>query len=417
MGGGARYLAENSPFRGAGTTNIAPALLAELRRKTTYPPTFLTNTISTDTTLQPIAQRDTGLPDIGYHYDPIDYLVCSVVSNATVVLTNGVVLGYFSGDTHQYKGLDLKNRSQLVSGGTANQRNYLVYFRSVQEEQPEGWHIWGGSSCSPGPFRIAAAASPCRKVDLRFTTLCAADAHQGDPMVDSVQTISNAFTLQDCEIYAFGDHFNLSSGDGAAVTLKNNLFQAAWVSFTGSGTLSAWNNLFACNGKNVVFSPGTSASWTIQDNAFEGCGSTLGGTFDHNAYLNGATAPSSLQAGDIVTNLSWASGPLGEYYQLSTNLVNRGSRSAADAGLYHYTVQTNQVKEMNSVADCGYHYVAVGADNLPVDTDGDGVPDYLEDANGNGQVDSGEADWLNNNSWYGLTTSGPGKLQVFTPLK
>jgi len=31
------------------------------------------------------------------------------------------------------------------------------------------------------------------------------------------------------------------------------------------------------------------------------------------------------------------------------------------------------------------------------------------DANGNGQVDSGEADWLNYNSWYGLTTSGPGK--------
>jgi hypothetical protein len=29
----------------------------------------------------------------------------------------------------------------------------------------------------------------------------------------------------------------------------------------------------------------------------------------------------------------------------------------------------------------------------PDDTDADGMPDYLEDANGNGSVDSGETDW------------------------
>ena len=32
-----------------------------------------------------------------------------------------------------------------------------------------------------------------------------------------------------------------------------------------------------------------------------------------------------------------------------------------------------------------------------IDTDGDGIPDYIEDANGNGVVDSGETSWTNAN--------------------
>jgi hypothetical protein len=37
--------------------------------------------------------------------------------------------------------------------------------------------------------------------------------------------------------------------------------------------------------------------------------------------------------------------------------------------------------------------VAVGSNGLPLDTNGDGTPDYLEDAIGNGLVNSGEIDW------------------------
>ena len=44
------------------------------------------------------------------------------------------------------------------------------------------------------------------------------------------------------------------------------------------------------------------------------------------------------------------------------------------------------------MVDIGFHYVAV-TNNVPIDTDGDGLPDYLEDRNGNGTVDSGETDW------------------------
>ena len=46
----------------------------------------------------------------------------------------------------------------------------------------------------------------------------------------------------------------------------------------------------------------------------------------------------------------------------------------------------------------GYHYVALGnANGLPLDSNGDGIPDYLEDSNGNGKydvgIDLGDWDW------------------------
>src|SRR5204863_9575323 len=49
-GSGARYLA-NSTYRNIGTTNLSTNLLAELKRRTTYAPTILTNDITTNTTL------------------------------------------------------------------------------------------------------------------------------------------------------------------------------------------------------------------------------------------------------------------------------------------------------------------------------------------------------------------------------
>ena len=49
--------------------------------------------------------------------------------------------------------------------------------------------------------------------------------------------------------------------------------------------------------------------------------------------------------------------------------------------------------EGSGYLDIGYHYIATYANGIPIDGDSDGVPDYLEDTNGNGLVDSGESDW------------------------
>jgi hypothetical protein len=118
----------------------------------------------------------------------------------------------------------------------------------------------------------------------------------------------------------------------------------------------------------------------------------------------------------------YQSGPLGRFYYPATggsssltNLINTGSRLASAAGLYHFTTTTNQVKEATSQVDIGHHYVALDVTGLPVDTDGDGIPDYLEDRNGNGSFDAGDpSNWEVTNS-TGMESAS--SLQVFTPLK
>jgi hypothetical protein len=63
--------------------------------------------------------------------------------------------------------------------------------------------------------------------------------------------------------------------------------------------------------------------------------------------------------------------------------------------------------------EIGFHYVAVNASSgQPVDTDGDGIPDYAEDRNGNGTADAGERNWNASE-----TVPTPPGLKVFTPLK
>jgi hypothetical protein len=106
----------------------------------------------------------------------------------------------------------------------------------------------------------------------------------------------------------------------------------------------------------------------------------------------------------------------GNYYlPPNSPLINEGSTNANLLGLYHFTTQTNQVVEGNTIVDIGYHYVATDAYGNLLDTNGDGVPDYVEDSNGDGIFDAGDlGDWLVS-PYNGLSrTFG---LQVFTPLK
>jgi hypothetical protein len=140
---------------------------------------------------------------------------------------------------------------------------------------------------------------------------------------------------------------------------------------------------------------------------------------DFNAFLTNGSPLPLVPARHNVTNLlsfNWQSSWFGSFYQ-STNspLINAGSTTADQVGLFHFTTQTNQVPEGKTSVDIGYHYVATDAFGIPLDTNGDGIPDYLEDANGNGIFDAGDlGNWLI--SPYNGLTSASG-LSVFTPLK
>ena len=190
------------------------------------------------------------------------------------------------------------------------------------------------------------------------------------------------------------------------ISLTNNLLQRAYLSTLQESpedmafTLNLYNNLFT--GGTVSFNDRSSSTvWTIKDNLFD-C-DTLNNlgisalTNSNNGYRSGLT---SLGGTGDKTGLvpDYQVGPLGNYYYPTNgtncfSLVNAGSRSAGSAGLYHFTTRVDQTKEAATTVDIGFHYLALDGNGNPMDTDGDWIPDYLEDRNGNGAVDSGETDW------------------------
>jgi hypothetical protein len=127
-------------------------------------------------------------------------------------------------------------------------------------------------------------------------------------------------------------------------------------------------------------------------------GNTNLSDYSYNAFLGGSQRTVPTNATDLVVagSAGWQSGWLGRYY-LPTNspLVDAGSlTNAAQLGLYHHTSHTNQTREATSRLNIGAHYLATDGSGLPLDTDADGLPDYREDANGDGAFGAGDqGDW------------------------
>jgi len=140
--------------------------------------------------------------------------------------------------------------------------------------------------------------------------------------------------------------------------------------------------------------------WSAFNNDFDTCSITNSRlTNGYNAYLNCTGRLYPTNAYDIVStgSLAYQTSWLGTFYQPTNSpLIDKGSTSATNVGLYHFTTQTNQTIEGSSIVDIGYHYVAVDTNGIPLDSNGDGIPDYLQDANGNGVYDFGDlGDWQN----------------------
>jgi hypothetical protein len=292
--------------------------------------------------------------------------------------------------------------------------NWFVRYSSVQEQSVS----LGGTNVSAGQ-NVSVNAATAPNGTFRFSKF-AAPASGGSHLIHNGSTGSfSNLLVQDCEFWNGTNNFSGGTNSSTAV-LKNNLFwrSSLYASNTlAQVSLSLSNNLlWGCSAVTLAQPSGT--VWYAFNNAFDGCtiSSSSRLTNGYNGYINCNKQLTPTNANNVVlTSFDYAMGSLGDFYQSSTNFVNQGSTTADLTGLYHYTTQTNQVKETNSIVDIGYHYVAVDANGNPLDKDGDGIPDYLEDANGNGLVDGGENSWTNYNSANGLTSANG--LQVFTPLK
>jgi hypothetical protein len=221
------------------------------------------------------------------------------------------------------------------------------------------------------------------------------------------ELISNYSVENSQFVNSYHSHHSLVSTGAHGIAFTNNLFWRSQllVHQTNSAgyydfPLSFYNNTL--NGGEAVFYYGTSGStWKVRDNFFnEASQSDSVGTIDasFNAYRN---APPGLGGTNnvSVTTADYASGALGRFYYPTSgtnlySLINAGSRSAGSAGLFHFTTgPTAFSRESNSTVDIGFHYVGVGFDGLPTDTDSDFIPDFLEDANGNGTTEDGETNY------------------------
>jgi hypothetical protein len=385
VGAGSYYLVNGSTNRAAGTANINAALLADVQTMTTYPPVVVSaGWFTNNYTFFPQAQRNTMVLDLGYHYDSVDFAIDMAVSNAIVTVLPGTVLAGYGAAYGVY----LYTNGIFNCQGTATSPNYLVQYNTVQEQSNTNWATTNWTA-----FFITPEQSDSSSANFAFTDWSIfTDGGQVEG-----EAVACPFALQNCQFYG-GDLY----ANGPVLSATNCLFHR--VNFTvkdaGSGNSSPtfYNNLFL-DGELAVHHI-NSGQYTFRDNLFDQAAVTLSGLINvcsNNAYVttnNGVLPPEN---NDIILANSpvYQVGALGQnYYPTNLSLIHAGSQSAPAAGLYHYTVTTNNVVEGTNIVSIGFHYIAVGSNGLPLDTNGDGIPDYLEDFKGNGLVDSGEINWL-----------------------
>ena len=410
VGAGAHYLADDT-YRRLGTTNIGTDRWQDLQTKTTYPPvTNVAGTLTNDLTLFPQAERDNGSSvDIGFHYDPIDYSLGFEVENAALTVLPGTALAVGPGN----EGIAAANTAGLQFLGTATQPIIFTRYCAVQEVANTNWSL---STTGTGIVTYAT--------NLNFRFVNFTDLGNSTTKIFNIQGSGEVCTIPmfGCEFY----NGRIESYD-PNLWVTNCMFQrVAWfIQDSGPNYHNFYNNLFEAGSLDTQHDEADfGGTWTFKDSLFDEILITNEmdppDVADYNAFItNHDTLISPIGSHDkILSNRpAYEYGTLGQYYYASgLPLINAGSQTAAAAGLYHFTVLTNNVPETNSTVSIGFHYVATDANGNPLDTDGDGIPDYIEDSNGDGMYDFGDrSSWTNYTSPSGLTASSG--LQVFTPLK
>ncbi|MCU0785602.1 MAG: hypothetical protein MUF81_16475, partial [Verrucomicrobia bacterium] len=268
VGGGSHYLATNSIYRNAGTTNINPTLLASLKSKTTYPPVVHSNvTFSTSTTFSPEAARDTDTPDLGYHYEPLDYVLGGCTLSASLNVTAGTALAYFEnyGSTYasgQPYGVILNNGATLTLTGTPTVPVSFLRFNAAQE----GNGSWPLRGWMHGMVMNGSGASPQPQVNASFT--------RWPGIANSAAFFRDAWKYGSFRI-ANSEFYGLSLYTyGAHTYFTNCHFYRAWIVISGDtiSTDATFRNCTFYNGMMFLkrFSYRGTSNWRVENTAFDG---------------------------------------------------------------------------------------------------------------------------------------------------
>jgi hypothetical protein len=385
-GAGAHYLPADSAWRNQGVTAIDGDLANELRELTTDAPTLVDGDLTDPTVYGPAVARDTDQPDLGYHYAPLDYVWRSAVVSAELQWKNGVAMGVLGTG-----GLVLSDGASLSSVGYPNALNTLAHCQEIQEQ----------AVVRAAPAYGAAGLLELRALGnvplyLRFSNVSGLGAQRR--LMGGVEgdlDLSIADGIMDHLVVGVGKTF---------LTLTNNCLRRCQVSAGGAGIPTGvymYNNLFL---NSSVWLGLLSSSVAIFDNVFDHATIAHEGLINHgyNAYARSEALPggaNNLALDQVV----YASGPLGDYYTVSAGLQDAGSRSAADAGLFHYTTSLGQAKEGDTQVDIGPHYVAVKYqfDSALDFTGAQGANNwYAQYAEAMGPVLGYMSDYLSDSGWW-----------------
>jgi len=403
-GAGGFYLTNGCAFLNAGKTNMATNDLVLLLTRTTHSPVVISNiSISMVTNYSPQVQRDTNtFSDLGYHYDPLDYVFGGVNVYSNITFTAGTAVGYFElpGSGGNGYGISIFDHVILALNGTATRPCTVARYSTVQEGSTGLWKDKGFlagiivQSLSGGYSMNPVNAGQIWPTFTRHFVLTQDSNHYRELSALTWVAANNS------EFY----------GGGVGTYWVYSCFTNCLFDRTGTGNAGGNAARYAMRNCTVhgstinIYKAGLNWPVWIEDSAFDqttfsvedhSSGDTNITYCDYNAFVTNSARLPMLGAHDvIVTNFNWQTSWFGNYYlPTSSPLIDKGSLTADNFGLYHFTTQTGQTKETNSVVDIGYHYVATDAYGNPLDSNGDGIPDYLEDANGNGLVDNGELDW------------------------
>jgi len=353
------YLTNGCAFINAGTTNVDPYLLGLLKNKTVYSPQIFSSTsFSVATNFSIRAWRDTNTPAQGYHYDPLDYVFSGVNVYSNMTFNAGTAVGWYElpGSGGTGCGFNIYDKVVLAFKGTASAPCTFARYCTVQEGGNGLWSnlgYMGGivSGSLSGGYSMNPTHAPL--ISMNFTR-CALLAEGPNQFRESTGGGLSQVVAQNSEIWngnvgtywdnliatnCLFDRVNLGVGGGNAAQywMRNCTMRGGSLSLSKYGlTWPVWIEECAFDGTSIA----------VDDNS----GGNTNITYcDFNAFLLHSNQLPLVPARHNLTNLlsfNWQSSWFGNFYQATNSpLIDAGSTTAVQFGLYHFTTQTNQIKK------------------------------------------------------------------------
>ncbi|MEI9962515.1 MAG: Ig-like domain-containing protein [Limisphaerales bacterium] len=325
-----------------------------LKTRTTFSPVVYANTTISSDDFNSQVQRDTYAPDLGYHYDALDYVFENCQVNSSMTFPAGTAVGW------QGQGLSFSAGYSINFNGTAASPCYFVRVNTVQEADSSGDGTGMTDSNGNGWPSMNA-------VFTRFSALGNTAAFFN----------ANSFYVSayNCEFWNGLLGGNVTGG--LQLYCYNCLFDRSFIGFETTinspyGYLYLWNCTLH-GGTLSMDNLSNNAYHNVYDSAFDGTTLEADGVYGdaaYNAYLSGAdTLPNDHDDVTVPGSFNWQDGLFGSFYLPSASpLIDAGTYSASSISdwtgytsttLATFTTQTSEAPEGDTTVDIGYHYPAL----------------------------------------------------------